>query len=535
MDDTGETLNITGWEESLDEDEHYGTGAFGDIKVAELARLAYSEAQFYAIQFRQLRNDPSFLREQVEEEAWHRPELIPDAHGRAPTIRKLLSSPRFVAQVCRTVIHDLLNHWGIWSAIANDLAEIETLDERRGGAEGSTRRGTLMEHAKLIARQGMEDLETQVKQGLVFHTLDGGSWVRWRNYSDYSGAELERNPNRSHGFLTTFADQLLEGSLPRYVSPEVTWTRSKWTDGQRRALFQRLDEEPEHWETFDPYLAERLTRVQRLMDFTEMLNFPTSDQGERDGSFEMGLIIAADTLNSVNLEQHIQNITSLGSASSFNMVWGDIDAAFEVEQQGTPEVVVGFVQSPSRWYVLGEELQISPRPVTPPMSQSTVRIACDEPPAFVGIIRLQPRAAPQPEPEPRPTALPVFRVSRKVYDTFKKIFNKDEKGQLSFDELSYVSDLAFSQPVFIFILQFSISKIPQALTRIGFEFDGRRSGSRAAFKPPEPHKNIPYRVHLPHGSRSTLDRIRLNQCAEFFSETYGWTLEWFALKEQPAS
>ncbi|KAL4262232.1 hypothetical protein AB1N83_007502 [Pleurotus pulmonarius] len=471
MDDTGETLNITGWEESLDEDEHYGTGAFGDIKVAELARLAYSEAQFYAIQFRQLRNDPSFLREQVEEEAWHRPELIPDAHGRAPTIRKLLSSPRFVAQVCRTVIHDLLNHWGIWSAIANDLAEIETLDERRGGAEGSTRRGTLMEHAKLIARQGMEDLETQVKQGLVFHTLDGGSWVRWRNYSDYSGAELERNPNRSHGFLTTFADQLLEGSLPRYVSPEVTWTRSKWTDGQRRALFQRLDEEPEHWETFDPYLAERLTRVQRLMDFTEMLNFPTSDQGERDGSFEMGLIIAADTLNSVNLEQHIQNITSLGSASSFNMVWGDIDAAFEVEQQGTPEVVVGFVQSPSR---------------------------CQQ-------------AAPQPEPEPRPTALPVFRVSRKVYDTFKKIFNKDEKGQLSFDELSY------------------------ALTRIGFEFDGRRSGSRAAFKPPEPHKNIPYRVHLPHGSRSTLDRIRLNQCAEFFSETYGWTLEWFALKEQPAS
>ncbi|KAL4261101.1 hypothetical protein AB1N83_008495 [Pleurotus pulmonarius] len=137
---------------------------------------------------------------------------------------------------------------------------------------------------------------------------------------------------------------------------------------------------------------------------------------------------------------------------------------------------------------------------------STVRIACDEPPAFVGILRLQPRAAPQPQPEPRPTALPVFRVSRKVYDTFKKIFNKEERGQLSFDELSY------------------------ALTRIGFEFDGRRSGSRAAFKPPESHKNIPYCVHLPHGTRSTLDRIRLNQCAEFFSETYGWTLEWFALK-----
>lgn len=142
--------------------------------------MAYGEAQIYAIQFRQLRSDPSFLREQVEEEARHRPGLIPDAHGRAPTIRKLLSKRRFVAQICRTTIHDLLNHWGIWSTIANDLADIESLDEGRGGARELTRRDMLMGHVELIARQGMEELETQVKQGLVFHTLDHGSWVRWR-------------------------------------------------------------------------------------------------------------------------------------------------------------------------------------------------------------------------------------------------------------------------------------------------------------------------------------------------------------------
>lgn len=177
-----------------------------------------------------------------------------------------------------------------------------------------------------------------------------------QNYSDYSRAELGRNPTGSYRFLTTFADQLLEGSLPRYVSPEVTWTRPKWTGEQRRALFQRLDEEPEQWETFSPYLAEQLTKVQRLMvqhensvlslfllnaiqDFIEMLNFPTADQGTRDASFETGLISAADALNSINLEQHIESITSLESVSSFNMIWEDIDAAFQVEVQGSPEMV----------------------------------------------------------------------------------------------------------------------------------------------------------------------------------------------------
>ncbi|KAJ8703417.1 hypothetical protein PTI98_002040 [Pleurotus ostreatus] len=127
------TLGTIGSEEYLDKDGLVGVGPFGDLTVAELARLAYGEAQFYAIQFRQLRGNPSFLREQVEEEARHRPKLILDTHGRAPTIRKLLSKRPFVAQICRSTIHDLLNHCRIWNTtIANDLANIESLDEGRG-------------------------------------------------------------------------------------------------------------------------------------------------------------------------------------------------------------------------------------------------------------------------------------------------------------------------------------------------------------------------------------------------------------------
>lgn len=73
---------------------------------------------------------------------------------------------------------------------------------------------------------------------------------------------------------------------------------------------------------------------------------------------------------------------------------------------------------------------MSPRLVTQSTSRSTVRIARDDPSvAFVGILRLRPRTAPQPEPEPKPIQLPVFFVSKQVYDTFEKIFNKGERGQ----------------------------------------------------------------------------------------------------------
>ncbi|KDQ30089.1 hypothetical protein PLEOSDRAFT_154797 [Pleurotus ostreatus PC15] len=300
-------------------------------------------------------------------------------------------------------------------------------------------------------------LETQVKQGLVFHTLDD---VSWSNYPDYSGAHLERNPTRpSDRFLTAFADQM----------PEVPFLdMSPRDDVDRRALFQRLDEGPEQWETFDLYLAERLTEVGRLMSFIEMFNFPTADQGTRDASFESGLILAADTLNSINLEQRIESTTSLESVSSFNMIWEDIDAAFQLEHQGSPDSsdTLPTIVGSSNSYNLRRDVR------------GDILVA------FVGVYRLQRRTAPQPDTEPKPIELPVFLVSKQVYDTLEKLSKKDEKGQLN------------------------------PLTHIGFEFNGRRSGSRAVFKPQRKRdfrfpanelliidrvqKNTTDCVHLPH-------------------------------------
>ncbi|KAF7437476.1 hypothetical protein PC9H_004317 [Pleurotus ostreatus] len=224
----------------------------------------------------------------------------------------------------------------------------------------------------------------------------------------------------------------------------MTWMRPKWTGEQRRALFQRLDEGPEQWETFDPYLAERLTKVGRLMSFIKMFNFPTADQGTRDASFESE------------------------SVSSFNMIWEDIDAAFQLEHQGSPDSsdTLPTIVGSSNSYNLRRDVR------------------GDIPVAFVGVYRLQRRTAPQPDTEPKPIELPVFLVSKQVYDALEKLFKKDEKGQLN------------------------------PLTHIGFEFNGRRSGSRAVFKPQRKRdfrfpanelliidrvqNNTPDCVHLPH-------------------------------------
>ncbi|KAJ8703415.1 hypothetical protein PTI98_002038 [Pleurotus ostreatus] len=139
------------------------------------------------------------------------------------------------------------------------------------------------------------------------------------------------------------------------------------------------------------------------------------------------------------------------SVSSFNMIWEDIDAAFQLEHQGSPDSsdTLPTIVGSSNSYNLRRDVR------------------GDIPVAFVGVYRLQRRTAPQPDTEPKPIELPVFLVSKQVYDALEKLFKKDEKGQLNVGDLSY------------------------PLTHIGFEFNGRRSGSRAVFKPQQSRTTLP--------------------------------------------
>ncbi|KAF4584670.1 hypothetical protein EYR38_001900 [Pleurotus pulmonarius] len=588
VDDAGEIVDIVAAEEYLAESDEFAIERFRigahdsrrySITAGALARLAYAEAQFYAIQYDQLRCNPSFLREQIEEAARHRPELFPDAHGRAPKVEALLANPRFVGQLCRFTIHNLLGHLGIWNILGKYLADIQELDERKGRFGAPKRRGELMGYVKFMVEGEMEVVEKRVRHGLLIHTLDKGIWLREKNHPDFTGAVLGQHPDKLDDFITSFSADTLDGSFVRFVAPDLATSILKWTPSQRRSdLFQRLAKEPARWQTFDSFLAEQLTQLKRLIDFSEMLGYP--DEGKipsdaRYNAFALSLRQSEVTFKSVDIEQHMKNIASLENQASFASLWKDIDAAFKHKHQGTPESSVGFVQSAPKWYIPEEAPQVAPSVTSKPPPTQSPALAASPPP----LTKVRPTSPPAADVKPCwdkntvsspippagdvfpeksrkgkkskraqpikasnnpatiPAALddkegstlscgviglrindteaqskqkrPVFFVSKKAYDVFEMIL-EGHKGQLSFDDLKY------------------------ALKQIGFRY-ANGSGSRAVFYPPASNINIPYFVHLPHGSRSTLDHTRLKICAKYWKTAYGWSIDWFALKSAASS
>ncbi|KAG9223350.1 hypothetical protein CCMSSC00406_0008954 [Pleurotus cornucopiae] len=583
-DDSGEIVDIVAAEEYLAESDEFAIERFRigahdsrrySITAGALARLADAEAQFYAIQYDQLRCNPSFLREQIEEAALHRPELFPDAHGRAPKVATLLANPRFVGQLCRFTIHNLLGHLGIWNILGKYLADIQELDERKGRFGAPKRRGELMGYVKFMVEGEMEVVEKRVRHGLLVHTLDKGIWLREKNHPDFTGAVLGQHPDKLEDFITAFSADTLDGSFVRFVAPDLASSILKWTTRQRRGdLFQRLAKEPARWQTFDPFLAEQLTQLKRLIDFSEMLGYPdegTIPPDARYNGFALSLRQSEVTFRSIDLERHIKDIASLENQSSFARLWEDVDAAFERKHQGTPESSIGFVQPAPKWYIPEEAPRVAapppkpakPKPLAapgPPPPPTKVRppspapadvkpywdksaVLNPIPPAGevfpkkgskgkksrraqapIPYIDREPETIPAPlddkegltlscgiiglqidnaEAQPK-QKLPVFFVSKKAYDVFEMILG-GHKGQLNFDDLK------------------------SALKQIGFRY-ANGDGSRAVFYPPASHINTPYFVHLPHGSRSTLDHTRLKICAKYWKTTYGWTIDWFALK-----
>ncbi|KAF9490406.1 hypothetical protein BDN71DRAFT_1454255 [Pleurotus eryngii] len=587
MDDAGEIVDVVAAEEYLAESDEFAIERFRigahdsrrySITAGALARLAYTEAQFYAIQYDQLRCNPSFLREQIEEAARHRPELFPDADGRAPKFETLLANPRFVGQLCRFTIHNLLGHLGIWNILGKYLADIQELDERKGRFGAPKRRGELMGYVKCMVEGEMEVVEKRVRHGLLVHTLDKGIWLREKNHPDFTGAVLGQHPDKLEDFITAFSADTLDGSFVRFVAPDLATSILKWTTRQRRGdLFQRLVKEPARWQTFDSFLAEQLTQLKRLIDFSEMLGYP--DEGKippdaRYSAFALSLRQSEVTLKSIDLERHITNVASLENRTSFARLWKDIDTAFKHKHKGTPESSIGFIQSAPKWYIPEDAPRVpthptkpatpkpsaAPAPAPPPPPPTKVRPpsppAADVKPhwdkstvsspipsagdAFPGKGRKEKKSrraqavAPSVEQGPAtiPAALddgegltltcgvigfqiddtegqpeqklPVFFVSKKAYDVFEMIL-EGHKGQLSFDDLK------------------------SALKQIGFRY-ANGNGSRAVFYPPAPNINIPYFVHLPHGSRSTLDHTRLKICAKYWKTAYGWTIDWFTLR-----
>lgn len=148
------------------------------ITAAALKRLAEAECQFWATQYLQLRNEPEYLRQQVESEARTRPELVPDGQGNAPTPEQLLNIPRYVGQQTRYVIHNVLMHLGTWRVVAEYLNDIANLDEKEGRFGAKARREELMACVKSLIEQEIGTVSKRVLFGLMFHPESRVNFIR---------------------------------------------------------------------------------------------------------------------------------------------------------------------------------------------------------------------------------------------------------------------------------------------------------------------------------------------------------------------
>lgn len=89
-------------------EEHYAIEGYGHRSLSE-GNAAYLKVYHLLSPLpSQLRDDPSYIREQVEMEIIHNFEWVLDAEGSSPTFMSLPSNPRFVSQTTRTLVFETL-------------------------------------------------------------------------------------------------------------------------------------------------------------------------------------------------------------------------------------------------------------------------------------------------------------------------------------------------------------------------------------------------------------------------------------------
>ncbi|KAL4256394.1 hypothetical protein AB1N83_011550 [Pleurotus pulmonarius] len=566
-DQDGNILDITPPTQYLEESDRSGIERYhsGDhdsprpiMTAGALARLAAVELQFYATEYEELRTDPEYMRSMVEEAARHRIELLPDEQGHAPSIDRLLSNPRFVGQLVRFTLHNTLMQLGMWAITEKYLTEIKELDDRKGRLGAPRRRHALMSHVKFVLEEQMRVVTKRVRRAIVFHTLDTGFRVRDENFPDYFGAFDVPNPAKLVEIDHAIHSETTDGAFIRFISEDMMDEETSDAGKRRKDLFTALDREPDRWETLGQYLAEQLTQLQRMMDFSDMLGHSESGQIPQDDRFKKytgALQQSEKTFTAIALERHIRSIASLEQPSIFAKIWKEIDTAFSKKYSRSPDKFVGFVPFGPKWYLpekasATEKRRVplplpspSPEPPMPRLARartsptvrppsptpvkltpynasasgalSTTPSTGDEDPAAKGpkvktrgsqsssssqqIVGHQPDTLEVTRVTPA-----VFSVPKRAFDIFERIF-KREKGQLSFADLSY------------------------ALASIGFGCKQSR-GSRVSFYRILSDRNDSFLIHSPHGPKPDLHPLRLRWIAKDWESLYGWSIDWFTVK-----
>ncbi|KAJ7149886.1 hypothetical protein C8R43DRAFT_1107618 [Mycena crocata] len=578
-DDDGNIIDVVAPEEYIAESDLFAldrhlNGSYDSLRfnmsAKALQRLAESERAFYAMQARQLRADPAFLRKQVETAAEHRPELAPDEQGNGRTPAEILTNPRYVAQQTRFIINNTLTAVNHWMVISKYLADVAALDETKGRFGAQRKREELMSCVNCMLRQAIESTERRVRYGIVVNSHLSKFWCRAFDHPDWEGARMVvlKDSDATKDYLPYLKDLSLDGSLVRFASQDFVCSATYTARDLRRNLLKAFFEAPaETIETLDDYLVENLSELNRLEDFLELINHPEEDKtpkDERYTKFARATQLSQKILTKTTLEKFIKTSASLEVPTVFAKIWKEIDGVSMKDAKTKIEQVLGFAPVASRWstpIALPIEVEQSDettraqqvpsldepkpeaipesveedapkpehRPKIPQVELEPAKIApyrtqVELPPVVeAGPPRQGPKvktkgvaadstsapvngAATQQASKP---VLPAFTVSKRVYDVFARIFSDEgEKGQLKFTEFRY------------------------AMTSIGFSYIPS-DGSIVTFGPPAaPITNIPFTCHQPHGGKNTIGPVMIREYRAGLNDIYGWTLKWFGLKSE---
>ena len=150
------------------------------VTPAVLVKIASSQKAFHASNVTNLREDPSYLCEQILLHAFRATELLPDAKGNRPNVEAMLANPRYLGQQIRFAVHNNLQQLGYWAIIEKFLEDVVELDNDTGRSSTAKRseRLEIMNGVAGMVEQAIEIISTRVRLGILTDPQFRGFWLR---------------------------------------------------------------------------------------------------------------------------------------------------------------------------------------------------------------------------------------------------------------------------------------------------------------------------------------------------------------------
>ncbi|KZV87717.1 hypothetical protein EXIGLDRAFT_839752 [Exidia glandulosa HHB12029] len=547
------------------------------LSAATLIRLARGKLVEAAMTIHQLRVEPSVLRARVESALSIHPELV-QSQNSPRTLQDLSSRPTIIAGILRGELYNLLRTLAEWSLIIAYLDDIERLAERGRGMldpEYKRDRFILMVSIANHVDSEIRRAEEYLRRTLLVKGPMAQVFARTSADDDPNGTEVNLDfsqPVVEAQDLTGFFVRFACPSAP-YRCVKERWSaqenaKEEWSKRTRQEcgtrdlvnyfLYKATEEEKA---LYPEDVHARMDDLLHILDFRDLLrhdywrmpSYPDSRQ-QADAKAQK---LLHDILDKSHVERHIKHLDSLDKQSTLDKIWKDFDAVSAKLARGQRlEELCGVSDIHPQWNVspsadsetdesenltsetAGSALPLAdqPRRRRPPAAQAAPEPAFVKP-FWVGSSRLidpsgdeaqmsstsipkrtkrdggRTQVTPEPSTQASPDvtstgtiSFPIFLVSARIKAIWDRVLSGGtDKGQLAFSDFE------------------------KALTALGFSKESSY-GSVIRYLPPNP-RDIPYICHKPHGTDATVGPVMQRQFAAHLNALYGWTKEWFGLKQ----